>query len=300
MGRAIPFIITLFLVANLSAEDLDAHSPCGDGYSFKGLSVFVDAGVTRVNNFHANFYNGAETNANTIYRVMHSEGYGQQIWNDLVSQSLISPSAIQNYKQLEVLEYADMFYKLSTQIGLGFRYDFDCGLGWLVRFDLMELDAVGGFNISSRNGTGIMTNQNQYIRCGVVGREKRINIDFGVTHRFNRNRIFEWEVDLGCNINNVSVLSNDIEVAGRRYNILDVWDDMGPGYYNEPMGYINQGGVGLGGFATISTCYKMMGSAIAVGYTCYYTKIRLDGYESYASQHNFFVRFELNKFSFFE
>lgn len=299
MRRTFSFLLSLFLAANLSAEDLDAHSPCGDEYYFKGLSVFVDAGLSRVNGFHANFYNGSESNVNTIYRVMHSEGYGQQMWNDLVSNSLISPSAIQNFRQLEVVEYADMFYKLATQIGFGFRYDYDSGLGWLIRFDLAELDAVGAFNISSRNGTGILTNQNQFVRCGIMGREKRINIDLAVTHRFNRNRIFEWELDFGCNINNTSVLSNEIEVAGRHYNILDIWGDMGPGYFNESMNYIDQGGVGIGGFATISTCYKMMGSAIAMGYTCYYTKINLDGYASYAPQHNFFIRFELNKFSFF-
>lgn len=300
MRHAISFILSLFLAAALSAEDLDAHSPYGDGYQFKGLSVFVDAGVARVSNVHANFYNGSLTNANTINRVMHSEGYGQQMWDDLVSQSLISPSAIQNFRQLEVVEYADMFYKIAYQIGFGFRYDYDSGLGWLLRFDLIELNSIGAFNLSSRNGTGILTNQNQYVRCGIMGQEKRINIDFALTHRFNRRGLFEWEVDFGCNVNNTSVLGNDIEVAGRLYNILNVWGDMGPGYFNESMNYINQGGIGVGGFATISACYKLMGSAISMGYTFYYTKINLEGYSAYAPQHNIFLRFDLNKFSFLD
>lgn len=300
MKRVVHWIIAMMLTTGVLAEDWDVHRPSGAGYQFSGLSVFVDAGLLLADNRHANFYNGSEGNANTIYRVLHSQAYGQQIWTDLVDKAYISPSAIQNYGQLQVAEYANMDYRLAYQLGIGFRYDYPKGWGWLCRFDYAMLNAVGAFLLSSTNSTGLLTDRDQYVRCGIYGEEKRINIDLGATKRIPLTDAMEIELDLGCNIVNTEVLQNKIEIADRPYDILDKWNGQTPDMGTVAYEYINQGGIGIGGFASVSGCYKLEGASMSVGYTCYYNTIQLDGYEAYAPQHNIFLRFDLNNFSFFD
>ena len=197
-----------------------------------------------------------------------------------------------------------MYPCLSYQIGLGIRYDWESTWGVLLRFDWSRLNAVGAFNISSTNGTGILQNNNQYIQCSVGGQEDRINIDFGVAKRIYVSESFALEVDLGFNLNNLKVKKNAMEIAGKPYDILDIWGGNSPSSYTASYEYINQGGVGYGGFATFAVCYVVPGETsvgtIDLGYNFYYEKLTLEGYSGFAPQHSIFLRFNLNTFSFFD
>lgn len=303
MKRAVFAIILMMLAEGALADDWDVHRPYGANRPI-GLSASINVGMLIANKKQAEFYSGRPENANTVDRILHSESYGNQIWNDLVNGGYISPSAIQNYGQLKVVEYGAMHYKLSYQIGLGLRYDWESTWGVLVRFDWSRLNAVGAFNISSTNGTGILQNNNQYIQCSVGGQEDRINIDFGVAKRIYLSESFALEVDLGFNLNNLKVKKNAMEIAGKPYDILDIWGGNSPSSYTASYEYINQGGVGFGGFATFAVCYVVPGETsvgtIDLGYNFYYEKLKLEGYSGFAPQHSIFLRFNLNTFSFFD
>ena len=110
-----------------------------------GLYITVDAGLLIPSDKQANFYNGDNHSPNNLMRVLKSEMYGTQIWNDLVNRQLISPSAIHDYGEFQVSEYADMYYRLTFQLGVGFRYVYNNGWGWLARFDFSEMTAAGQF-----------------------------------------------------------------------------------------------------------------------------------------------------------
>ena len=142
----------------------------------------VDAGLIVPSDKQANFYNGDSRSPNRLERVLLSELYGTQIWNDLVNRQLISPSAIPDYSAFMVEEYANMYYRLTFQLGVGFRYVYDNGWGWLARFDFSEMTAAGRFNLSSNNGAGIL-GSNSYVPCGIYGRERRVLIDLGIAKR---------------------------------------------------------------------------------------------------------------------
>ena len=165
MKPATVIFAALMLASSVATAD-EKEVPPGPAPAkrYTGLSVFANAGAIWADNVTANFYSGRPENANTINRVLHSNTYGQQIWQRLVSHGQISPSAISNYNQLQVVEYANMYYRISYQIGMGIRNDYASGFGWLLRFDLARLNALGAFNLSSTNGTGILTNNHQYIR----------------------------------------------------------------------------------------------------------------------------------------
>lgn len=285
------------VAATQSRRTVVARRRSNDNYQ-TGLSLTLGAGVMFSGNGTANFYNGSEGNVNTIYRILHSERYGYPIWQALTEQNLIS-DAVSNYSQLTVAEYGDMDYNLGVQLQFGFRYDLAEGWGWLIKFDYCKLTARGAFLIDATNGTGILTNTNRYITCPIVGEEKRIFIDMGISKRFRMNNGLDLGVEGGLNINNVKVVSNDIQVAGTVYSILDVWNGNMPSDYTQDYEYINQGGLGLGGFATADVSYTLPNlTSLTLGYTCYDTKINLQGYEQYTFQHLIFLRVDVNNFDF--
>ena len=306
--RSALIIALLMLAEGALADDWDVHRPYGANRPI-GLSASINVGMLIANKKQAEFYSGnridPDIDADQTYleRMIHSERFGNQIWTDLVDGGYISPSAIQNYSQLKVVEPAKMHYKLTYQIGLGIRYDWESGWGGLLRFDWSRLTAVGAFNLSSTNGTGILQNDNQYVQCSVGGVENRINIDLGIAKRFFLSESFALELDLGFNLNNLKVKKNMMEIAGRTHDILDIYGSNGPMLNGATYEYINQGGVGFGGFAGVALCYIVPGEnsvgTIDFGYNFYYEKLKLEGYSGYAPQHAIFLRFNLNTFSFF-
>lgn len=313
MRKVSVFLLAMMLAAGAMAEDWDVHRPVGASRP-TGLSASINVGMLIANKEQAFFYSGHPDNENTIDRILHSEGYGNEIWSNLVNQQLISPSAIQNYGQLEVVEYGLMSYKLTYQIGLGVRYDLPSGVGFLLRFDYSRLTATGAFNLSSTNGAGILSDQTQYVQCPIGGVENRINIDIAYAQRFYLSESTALEFDLGFNLNNLKVKESAMEIAGVSYSILDIWGGQSPMLNSGTYEYVNQGGIGYGGFATAAFCYILPGEnslgTIDLGYTFYYTKQNLKHYWSpkgrmiesglFTPQHAIFLRFNLNNFHFFD
>ena len=268
-------VLATLLAMNAALADDDGVPRRGPS----GLSVYANAGVIWADGVNANFYSGRPENVNTIDRVLYSNSYGTQIWNELKSAGLID-GTIANYNQLNVEEYANMY----------------C---WLLRFDLLRLRANGVFNLGSTTGTGILTNNHRYIPCDIMGLEDRIHIDLAITRTVYLGGNICLELDLGATLNNTKVRENKMKIASSTYSILDVWNgntpDVGVGSYE----YVNQGGIGWGVFMSGLVGYGIRGiGAIKAGYTCYHSRTNLIGYDSMGWQHSIFVRFEINNFSF--
>ena len=275
----------MLLAASANADDGKPPST--------GLSFFANAGAFWASSNTADFYSGKPENTNTIHRVLHSNTYGTAIWNNLVGQHLISPSTIGSYQQLQVVEYPHMYYRTSLQIGLGIRYDYPSRFGWLLRFDVDQLEAIGAFNLSSTNGTGIL-GADQYIRCGMLGQENRYSIDLAVTRSIPLGDNLMLELDLGGSLINSVVKDNIMEIGGQTYSILDVWGGHTP---NEGVGtypYINQGGIGYGVFMSLMVGWQTSLGNIMMGYTCHQSRIVLEGHTAWGWQHALGIRIELN------
>lgn len=290
-------IIAALMIASSSIAAEDECSADKPPSRYTGLSVFANAGAIWADRNTADFYSGRPTNANTINRVLHSQTYGQQIWQNLTTAGLIS-SAVGSYDQLSVVEYPSMYYRTSFQYGLGIRYDYASGFGWLLRFDLARLQALGAFNLSATNETGLL-GYDQYVRCGIMGREDRINIEFAITRCVNLTDALDLELDLGGGFVNTKVRDNLMEIAGVSYSILDVWDGRTPDVGVMAYEYINQGGIGYSVFMSALLGYNVTGvGSVRVGYTCYHAKVVLDGYTAWGWQHMIGLRFEMNNFDF--
>ena len=302
MNPRLPLLILTLLIAAIPTHAQKGRAS-GDAPRLSGLYLTIDAGLMIPNDKQANFYNGSPDSPNELEKVLKSELYGTQIWDYLVSKGIISASAIHNCGEFRVDEYANMYYKLTFQIGVGFRYVYDNGWGWLARFDLSEVTAAGLFQLSSNNGTGIL-GSNNYVTCGIYGQERRIFIDLGITKRIPLTRVIDLEVAGGFDLNNTNVSKNEIRVpdaGGKTFSILDVWGGQIPYTGIGTYEYINQGGIGIGGFGTFALSYRIPTGAVDFGYTCYYTQTKYLGYnedDCYAWQHIIFFRFNINNFSF--
>lgn len=290
--KHIALIVTaLTLAASALADDGKPPST--------GLSIFANAGAFWADKNAAEFYSGRDDNPNTINRILHSNTYGTQIWDHLVSQGLISPSAIGGYQQLQVIEYPpQMSYRLSYQIGLGIRYDYPSGFGWLLRFDLAKLTAQGGFNLSTANGADIL-GSDQYITCGIFGQEDRFNIDLALTKTVALTGALDLELDLGASMLNTKVKDNVIEIAGSQWSILDRTDGRIPDQDVAEYDYINQGRIGYGVFVSALLGYRVSGiGAFKLGYTCYQARIAFQDRKLWGWHHMLGIRIEMNNFSF--
>ena len=295
MQKIVSSFFILFLCLLFTNNIIAQKRTKAEPFDFVGLSVSIDAGCAIPNQNTAAFYNGTNGNQNTIERILHSQMYGQNIWTNLVNQGLISPSAITDYHGLQIVEQANTEYTIALQLGLGLRYDFVKRFGMIARFDHIKLTAKGMFNLSSGAPTSILSNKNQYIPCGIYGTESRTYIDLGLFKSFFVNDSWRFVLDFGLNLNSTKVLSNDIEIGGKEYSILDVWGGNSPTYGMQSYGYY-QSGIGYGFF--ITPCFEYVlpnAMGIDFGLSLYYIKVNIPGYEEFKPHCNLFVRFLTNK-----
>lgn len=297
------FVISILLLPSQVCAQ-KRHQVQSEVSRMSGLYLSVDAGLLVANPKQASFYSGnPEYCTNTIDRVLHSDLYGREIWSNLVDGGLISPTAVPSYRELTVAEYAsNMYYKLTYQLGVGFRYVYDNQWGWLLRFDYSQLTAAGRFNIDASNSTSLLGHK-QYVTCDVFGVEKRTLIDLGIFKRIPLSRVLDLEVCGGFDVNSTSVQQNGMRINGRTYSILDVWGGMSPYTGIAPYPYANEGRVGIGYFGSVAFSYLSKAGAIDVGYQCYWMQTKFVGFneeDAYAHQHNIFFRFSINNFKFFD
>lgn len=290
MRHAAIILATLLLATSAAADDGEPPST--------GLSVFVNAAGYSAAANAAAFYGGYDTNPNKIYNILHSDLYGRSIWDHLVDAGYLSPSAVGQYDQFTVVEFPPrMEYRLSYQIGLGIRYDYASGFGWLLRFDMAKLQAVGGFNLST--GGIPLLGADQYITCGIFGKENRYNIDLAIAKTVSLSEMLDIELDLGASLLNVKVEENAMEIAGATYSILDRTDGRPPDFGTAEYEYQNQGRIGYGLFATVATGYRVHGiGAMKLYYTCRHDRIAFIDRKVWGWQHAFGIRIEMNNFSF--
>ena len=266
-----------------------------------GLVLFIDAGMLMPNDKQAGFYDGRDSRPNTINRVLHSETYGNPIWQTLKDRGYIT-DAVGNYTVLTVDEWPHMYYKNGYQVGFGLRYLYQGGWSWLLRVDYARVTAAGAWNLSSTNGTGILSDRGRYVRCGMYGIENRIYLDLGIGKAFDIADGWSLGLETGVNFNNTKIQEQKMEIAGDYYNVLDIWDGASPSSGTGSYEYVNQGGVGFGGFATLMLSYAVPGyGSIDMGYSCYYTQTRFPEYnddDAFALQQVIFLRANLNNFMF--
>lgn len=290
MKHAALILAALMIATSAAADDGEPPST--------GLSVFVNASGYVAAANAAEFYSGRDANPNKINYILHSDRYGPQIWNRLVEAGRISPSAVGQYDQFTVEEFPPkMDYRLAYQIGLGIRYDYNSGFGWLLRFDMAKLVAQGGFNL----GTGgvPLLGSDQYVTCGIFGKESRYNIDLAIARTVALNKLLDLELNIGASLVNVKVEENAMEIVGATYSILDRTYGEMPSTYTAEYDYQNQGRIGYGFFATVAMGYQVRGiGALKLFYTCRHDRIAFLDRKEWGWQHAFGIRIEMNNFSF--
>ena len=150
MKHTAAILTALLLAVSANADD---GKPPSSTQRNTGLAVFAEANAYWASDVTANFYSGTPTatdNTGGIYRILHSNTYGRQIWQDLRTNRLIT-DAVGDYTMLTVAEFPQMHYRISYQIGLGIRYDTEEGAALLLNVGLNEKKFNGSkLNLSAK------------------------------------------------------------------------------------------------------------------------------------------------------
>lgn len=263
-------------------------------YSLKGFTLFLQGGMAKANNYSADFYNGQPDHDNNIYRIIHSQTYGQYVWDYLVEQNVIHANT--SPANIEISEYGKMKYDMAVSVGFGFQYNFSHKTGFFMQFSHERYDVRGSFLIKR---TSPIASFDNYYRCGIFGEEKRNGIDLGYIYRFPMSERTKLTLEGGVNLTDIKVVENQIKIGDMEpISILNRWGSGMPSYGSDPYDYYNNG-ISFGFFLTPVCSFNIWKDyAVDVGCSFRFLKTNLEGYEKFSMQNVFFIRFLINQFPF--
>ena len=294
MKKVVLIILSLCFLGNtpLFSQKMEEESRFPD-YSLRGLTLSLQAGMAKANNYSAEFYNGHFEHDNNINRIIHSELYGQDVWSYLVEQNVIVAST--RPEEIEIAEYGKMRYDLTVSIGLGFQYNFSHRTGFFMQFSHESYDIRGSFLIKKTTPIASFDN---YYRCGIFGNEKRNGIDLGYIYRIPMTLKTKLTLEGGVNITDIKVVENQVKIGDMPpISILNIWGSMGPIIGTDPYEYYNNG-ISYGFFLTPVYSFNLWQDyAVDVGCSFRFLKTNLEGYEKFSMQNVLFIRFLINRFT---
>ena len=256
--------------------------------SFDQWDLGLNFGMYWPSKYHAQFYNGSDSNVNKVSYIVGNKIYYDQIKNILnVSDTFFVRELPSN-----------MRYTGAFKIGIYLRRTFSNYLGFSLQFDYSKLTAADKFTIEV-DPDFILTEPDIRI-CDIWGIEERVNIDLLMSKYFKtKNPILIPFFEGGLNISSTRVKENKIRIENLEYSLVDVYLN-GTGYIpnaGQTEYVVQQGGMGLGFSAAVGIKLQFSPQvSVDPGFRIYYQKIKLEGYEEYRPSFSVFVRLSLADF----
>lgn len=258
-----------------------------DSDTVSRFSYGLNLGFYFPDNHPAAFYNGSPANENKLDLILRNPYYRKDIEDTL------------GYKLDSLNPYdlpSKMRYSAAYSVGFYVRYQLDKSLGLFASFNFVKLEAKDVFllNLDLPPGWSLDPTYRQF---PIWGKEKRVNIDLGISKYFQMapKSIFFFEG--GLNINNVRVIENKIAINNTTYSLVNVYGNQT--YIpngNMQQFQVIQGGVGFGVFATSGVRF-IFSDYISMdpGATFYWKGVNLGKYDGFRPTFNLFVRFSFKK-----
>jgi hypothetical protein len=251
------------------------------------FSYGLNVGFYFPDNHPATFYNGSPVNDNKLDLILRNQYYRKDIEDTL------------GYKLDSAHPYdlpSKMRYSAAYTIGFYFRYQLDKSLGIFASFNFVKLEAKDVFllNLDLPEGYNL---DPRYRQFPIWGKEKRVNIDVGISKYFPLAPKTTLFVEGGLNMNNVRVIENKIAINNTAYSLVNVYGNQSYIPNSQLQQYqVIQGGVGFGMFA--SSGVRLVFSdylSLDPGFTFYWKGINLGKYDGFRPNFTAFVRFTFKK-----
>ena len=275
-------VMLIFLLAPVYSFSQKHHKSDGENEIEvnKSWSFSINTGVAYADRYHANFYNGADSNENKINFVLDNKYYRYEIRN-AIGDSFALVGMPTNMK-----------YDPAFCVGFSIKKKFNDHVGMFAQFNFARFKAKDFFTMkigAVPPGTTATENLRNY---PIWGKEDRINIDLGVSGEIKlADKIYGF-LEGGLNINNTRVKENKISIENLEYSIIDVFNVKGfiPGQTQENT--IKQGGLGIGAFLSPGIQFRFNENvAIDLLGSIYYSKINLKKYDTFGLHYNVMLRF---------
>lgn len=247
----------------------------------------LNVGFYFPDNHPANFYNGSPANENKLDLILRNQYYMREIEDTL------------GYKLDSVHPYdlpTKMRYSVAYSMGFYLRYQLDKSLGIFASFNFVKLEAKDVFllNLDLPPGWSLDPTYRQF---PIWGKEKRVNIDMGISKYWQVAPKTIFFVEGGLNMNNVRVIENKIAIYNHVYSLVNVYGSQSYIPNSQLQQYqVIQGGIGFGMFAT-SGVRIMFSDYLSMdpGTTFYWKGVNLGQYDGFRPNFNLFVRFSFKR-----
>ncbi|MHC1707214.1 MAG: hypothetical protein AB9842_06780 [Bacteroidales bacterium] len=287
------FLINLVFFSNIKAQNSKNDYQENNKYqeeetdTLTRFSYGMNLGFYFPDNHPANFYNGSPANENKLDLILRNYYYRKQL-EDTLGYMIDS---VNPYNLPGKMRYAAAY-----TVGFYVRYQLDKSLGIFASFNFVKLEAKDVFllNLDLPPGWSLDPTYRQY---PIWGKEKRVNIDLGVSKYFQLAPKSVFFFEGGMNINNTRVIENKIAINNTAYSLVNVYGNQSYIPNSQIQQYeVIQGGIGFGIFAT--TGVKLVFSdyiSMDPGATFYWKGINLGKYDAFKPTFNLFIRFSFKK-----
>ncbi|MDY0101432.1 MAG: hypothetical protein RBS07_00740 [Lentimicrobium sp.] len=283
MFKFCTFITTILLLSQHSA--IAQNSYYADKENCKSRSGFEYGGIAGFyipGNSSAQFYSGEPENVNNALYVMNNKYWYDEIY-DLVGAN----------DKIIIKEYPGKTkYNPAFSFGLFVKYNVDCHTGFYLQFHYAKLRVKDIITFEVDPPIDYLAEPD--IRLyPVIGTEERNLVDLGFNYIIGDNPVSRFNIGGGINMNNTLVKESILRIEDRSFNMVNVYST---GQIYIPGAALQsyetrQGGIGFGIFGTLGGRFEFSQAiAIEPGVTVYYKQIKLEGYEGFYPQFNFFVK----------
>lgn len=252
--------------------------------------IGLHTGFYFANDYTASYYNGSESNENSISFVLDNKYRENEILKHFDATSYV-------YDESDLPQ--NMTYDPNINIGFLARNNINKQWGVFVSFNYVKLTAKGSFTLEF-DPDEIATQADRRV-FDIYGKEERTNIDIGVHRQFNHiSPNLTYFGEIGVNINNTKVAKSAIDFGdGLNYSIVDRY---GPNTNyvpntNQQKDDFRLGGIGYGIFGNMGM--KLLFSSklsIDIGINTYVKTINLEQYESFTLHYAPYARIMYNGF----
>ncbi len=288
MMRTWPSYIKVIILLASLISGVKCYAQTGDDDTLSRFSYGMNVGFYFPDNHPAAFYNGSPVNENKLDLILKNKYYMAGI------DTVLNPYRIDTTHPYDLP--SEMKYSPAYSIGFYVRYELSKNLGVFAQFNFVKLTAKDVFllNMDAPQGYNL---DPTYKICDIWGKEKRVNIDIGISKYYNLAPKMVLFYESGLNINNTRVIENKIRIGEQTFSLVNQYGNQSYVPNSQLTQYeMIQGGVGFGVFAT-GGVRLIFNDYLSVdpGATFYWKGINLGTYDGFRPNFNFFVRFSFKK-----
>ncbi|MCL2416347.1 MAG: hypothetical protein FWD02_00220 [Bacteroidales bacterium] len=254
-----------------------------DEDDFRFLQISIGGGGFFAGRHVANYYNGHPSNVNKLNYAFRNTDFVNNLDNRLRDNHLVGLDVPHR------VEFPErMRYRVSTAATFRVSLNLSPYSSIFANVNQVNLTAADIIVLAFQNPGP--TAEPIRIQGRIWGRESRTMLDVGFQSRDNLHaRNWQWFYELGFNVTNTRVRSNDIEIEGLRQSIMD------RGTFIPGIGWASvaapESAWGIGAVGSFGWRYTVgRASSLDFGVAAYLQDINLTGYTRFHASFNFFAR----------